>query len=105
MSAVSNRIIRRVDTDVLSVAYEESGPPAGNPALLVHGFPYDPRAFDNVAATLADAGFRVIVPYVRGFGPTRFLSAATMRAGQQGAVGHDLLQLLDALQIHEALLA
>ena len=105
MRAESDRTIHHVDTDVLSIAYEECGPSGGYPAVLVHGFPYDPRAFDDVASILANAGFRVIVPYVRGFGPTRFLSAATVRAGQQAAVGHDLLQLLDALDIRRALLA
>ena len=98
-------MLKRVRTDVLDVAYEESGPADGFPVILLHGFPYDPRCYDDVAARVAGAGFRVIVPYLRGYGPTRFLSADTLRSGQQGALGHDLLQLLDALAIPRAVVA
>jgi len=98
-------MLKRVRTDVLDVAYEESGPADGIPVVLLHGFPYDPRCYDDVAARVAGAGFRVIVPYLRGYGPTRFLSADTLRSGQQGALGHDLLQLLDALAIPRAVVA
>ncbi len=93
-----------VRTPVLDIGYEAYGDAGGDPILLLHGFPYDPRCFDGVAPALAAAGFRVIVPYLRGYGPTRFLSAETMRSGQQAALGKDLLELLDALQISRALL-
>ena len=96
---------KRVRTDVLEVAYEEHGPADGPAVILLHGFPYDVRAFDEVAAPLAAAGNRVLVPYLRGYGPTRFLSADTPRSGEQAALGHDLLQLMDALGIRRAALA
>ena len=98
-------MLKQVDAGVLRVAYEESGPPAGAPVLLMHGFPYDPRCYDAVAPLLAQAGCRVIAPYLRGYGQTRFLSADTPRCGQQAALGCDLLALLDALQIPSAVLA
>jgi pimeloyl-ACP methyl ester carboxylesterase len=97
--------LERVRTSVLEIAYEQAGPTAGYPVVLVHGFPYDPRAFDDVVPRLNAAGFRTIVPYLRGYGDTRFLSADTMRSGQQAAIGHDLLELLDALQVPNAVLA
>ena len=90
---------------VLSIAYEESGPPGGQPVLLLHGFPYDVRAFDAVAPRLAAEGCRVIVPSLRGYGPTCFLSAETPRSGQQAALGHDVTALMDALGIGSAVLA
>ena len=89
----------------LAVAYEQTGPLDGWPVVLAHGFPYDVRAFDDVVKPLADEGARVIVPYLRGYGPTRFLSQATPRSGEQAALGTDLLALLDALKIPEAGLA
>ena len=73
--------------------------------MLAHGFPYDVHAYDEVAPQLAKAGARVITPYLRGFGPTRFLSRDTMRSGQQAALGRDLIDLLDALGIQRAILA
>ncbi len=91
-------------TDVLEIAYEERGPADGAPIILLHGFPYDPRAFDEVAPPLAADGRRVLVPYLRGYGPTRFLSAGTPRSGEQAALGHDLLQFMDALRIGRAML-
>jgi pimeloyl-ACP methyl ester carboxylesterase len=94
-----------VRTDVLEVAYEEHGPEEGSPVILLHGFPYDARCFDEVAPALAGDGCRVLVPYLRGYGPTRFLSAATPRSGEQAALGHDLLQFMDALGIARAALA
>jgi pimeloyl-ACP methyl ester carboxylesterase len=97
--------IRRVRTPALDLAYEEHGPSDGEAIVLLHGFPYDPRSYDLVAPPLAAAGYRVIVPYLRGYGPTRFLSDATMRSGQQAAIGRDLLDLLDALSIERAALA
>jgi pimeloyl-ACP methyl ester carboxylesterase len=96
---------KRVRTDVLEIAYEEHGPADGPAVILLHGFPYDVRAFDEVAPPLAEAGNRVLVPYLRGYGPTRFLSANTPRSGEQAALGHDLLQLMDALGIRRAALA
>lgn len=95
---------RTVKTDVLEIAYEGHGPVAGPPVILLHGFPYDPRCFDQVAPPLAADGCRVLVPYLRGYGPTRFLSPATPRSGEQAALGHDLLQFMDALGIERAAL-
>ena len=89
----------------LHAAYESSGNPNGWPVVLLHGFPYDVRAYDAVAPILAAAGARVVVPWLRGYGPTRFPSAATPRSGEQAALGADLLALLDALGIGAAVLA
>jgi pimeloyl-ACP methyl ester carboxylesterase len=97
--------VKRVRTRTLDLAYEESGPASGAPVVLLHGFPYDPRAYDAVAPALAAAGCRVIVPYLRGYGPTRFVSADTPRSGQQAALGNDLKELLDALDLPRAALA
>ncbi len=93
-----------VETATLRIAYEEAGPPDGPPVVLLHGFPYDIRAFDAVAPALAQAGCRVVVPFLRGFGPTRFLSDDTPRSGEQAALGADLLELLDALALGPAVL-
>jgi pimeloyl-ACP methyl ester carboxylesterase len=98
-------VLKRARTNVLEIAYEESGPESGFPVLLMHGFPYDPRAFDEVVPLLAAAGYRAIVPYLRGYGQTRFLEADTPRSGQQAALGHDLIQLMDALGLPSAVLA
>jgi pimeloyl-ACP methyl ester carboxylesterase len=95
---------RTVEAGVLRVAYEEHGEPSGWPVVLLHGFPYDVRAYDEVAPVLAAAGARVIVPYLRGYGPTEFLDRKTPRCGQQAALGHDLRALLDALGIDRAIL-
>ncbi len=97
--------IRHARTPVLDIAYEEAGPPDGPPVVLLHGFPYAPRAYDAVAPILAAAGRRCVVPYLRGYGPTRFLHAGTPRSGEQAALGQDLLHLLDALRIPRAVLA
>jgi pimeloyl-ACP methyl ester carboxylesterase len=78
---------------------------SGWPVILAHGFPYDVHAFDEVVPHLAQAGARVIVPFLRGFGPTRFLHKDTMRSGQQAALGHDVIDLLDALGIQRSILA
>ena len=96
---------RMVRAGVLDVGLEESGPEDGIPIVLLHGFPYAPRAYDAVAPRLADAGCRVVVPFLRGYGPTRFVSGATPRSGQQAALGADLLALLDSLGIESAALA
>jgi pimeloyl-ACP methyl ester carboxylesterase len=87
----------------LEVAYIDSG--NGAPVVLLHGFPYDVHAYAEVTPLLVAAGCRVIVPYLRGYGPTRFLSAATLRSGQQAVLAHDLLALMDALAIPNAVLA
>jgi pimeloyl-ACP methyl ester carboxylesterase len=97
-------LIRTVRTPTLTLAYEEHGPPAGEPIVLLHGFPYDPRCFDEMAPTLAASGYRVLAPYLRGYGPTRFVRADTMRSGQQGALARDLLDFLDALALPSAAL-
>ncbi len=89
--------MRQIRTGTLDIACEEHGPGDGPPAVLLHGFPYAPRAYDAVAAALAGQGCRVVVPYLRGYGPTRFLRADTLRSGQQAALGADLRDLIDAL--------
>ena len=94
--------LKRIRTGVLEIAYEESGPADGAPVLLMHGWPYDVRDYDQVAPLLITKHCRVIVPYLRGFGPTRFLSADTPRSGQQAALGNDLKELMDALGIERA---
>jgi pimeloyl-ACP methyl ester carboxylesterase len=96
---------RRVRAGVLDVAYAEFGPAEGPPVLLMHGFPYDIHAYAEVAPMLAQAGCRAIVPFLRGYGGTQFLSADTPRSGEQAALGADLLALLDALAIPQAVLA
>ena len=97
-------VLKRVRTKVLEIAYEESGPADGIPVLLMHGWPYDPRTYDDMLQPLVTAGCQTIVPYLRGFGPTRFLSADTPRSGQQAALGHDLKELMDTLGIDRAAL-
>ncbi len=94
-----------IATATLSIAYDAWGPADGPAVILMHGFPYDPLAFAGVAPVLAAAGLRVIAPYLRGYGPTRFLSARTMRSGQQAALAQDALDLLDALGIGRAILS
>jgi pimeloyl-ACP methyl ester carboxylesterase len=90
---------------VLDIAYIEAGPADGPPVLLMHGFPYDIHSYVEVAPMLAGAGCRVVVPYLRGYGGTRFLSDGTPRSGEQAALGADLLALLDALAMPRAVLA
>ena len=96
---------KHIRTSTLDIAYEEMGDARGVPVFLMHGWPYDPRCYDGVVPPLVRAGCRVIVPYLRGFGPTRFLSADTLRSGQQAALGHDLREMMDALSIERAFLA
>jgi len=98
-------MLKQVEAGVLRVAYEESGAEDGTPVLLMHGFPYDVHAYDEVTPLLVAAGCRVIAPYLRGYGPTRFLSPDTPRSGQQAVLGHDLLAFMDALQIQSGVLA
>jgi pimeloyl-ACP methyl ester carboxylesterase len=90
---------------VLNVGYLETGAPGAAPVVLLHGFPYDVHAYDEVAPMLAAGGCRVIVPYLRGYGPTRFLSPQTPRSGQQAALGFDLLALIDALALDRPVVA
>lgn len=94
-----------VDSPLLRIGYESLGDADGQPIVLLHGFPYDVRSYDEVAPRLAKAGMRVIAPYLRGYGPTRFLSAETPRSGQQAALGRDVIDLLDALGIERAIVA
>ncbi len=100
----NSSLIRTVATPALNLAYEAHGPDDGAAVVLLHGFPYDPSCYDAMVGPLASEGHRVIVPYLRGYGPTAFRSAATMRSGQQAALGRDLLDLLDALGIDRAAL-
>ena len=97
-------MLRHATTDLLNIAYDEQGDAAGWPVILLHGFPYDIHAYDEMVAPLVLSGARVIVPYLRGYGPTRFLSPSTLRSGQQAALGADLLALLDVLKIEQAIL-
>jgi len=96
--------IKHIRTSVLDIAYEDSGPANGPTIFLMHGFPYDPRTYDAVVPLLTAQGCRTIVPYLRGYGPTRFLSQHTMRSGEQAALGNDLKELMDALNIERAFL-
>ena len=97
--------MKRIRAGELDVAYAEDGPAHGQPVLLLHGWPYDIHAFVEVAPILAAAGYRVIVPYLRGYGDTRFVDAGTLRNGQQAALAADGLALLDALKIDRAIVA
>jgi len=97
--------MKTVRTPILEIAYLEFGPTDGPPVILLHGWPSDVHDYDGVVPPLADAGFRVLVPWLRGFGPTRFLDAATPRSGQQAALGADLRGFMDALSIPSAILA
>jgi pimeloyl-ACP methyl ester carboxylesterase len=96
--------LERVRTDTLDIACEVAGPADGVPAILLHGWPYDPRTYDAMVPPLVAARCRTIVPYLRGFGPTRFLSKTTPRSGQQAALGRDLIELMNALSIDRAAL-
>nr|WP_294503242.1 alpha/beta hydrolase [uncultured Rhodopila sp.] len=102
LEPVSHSTVR---TPVLEIAYLDSSPPDGTPVILLHGWPSDVHDYDEVAPPLAAAGFRVLVPWLRGFGPTRFLDAATPRSGQQAALGADVRDFMDALSIPRAILA
>lgn len=97
--------LHHVAAGVLDTGYHAAGPEDGPAVFLMHGFPYDIHAYAEVVPALAARGCRVIVPYLRGFGPTRFLRDDTPRSGEQAALGHDLKQLMDALQVERAVLA
>jgi pimeloyl-ACP methyl ester carboxylesterase len=97
--------LKQIDAGVLNVGYAEAGPANGAAVILLHGWPYDIHSFVDVAPMLASAGYRVIVPYLRGYGTTRFLSNETFRNGEQAAVAVDIIALMDALKIEKATLA
>jgi pimeloyl-ACP methyl ester carboxylesterase len=97
--------IKQINAGVLNVGYAESGPPSGPPVILLHGWPYDINAFVDVAPLLAAKGYRAIIPYLRGYGSTRFLSSDTVRNGQQSALAVDTIALMDALKIQKAIVA
>jgi len=97
--------LKYIDAGDLCVAYEESGSSHGTAVILLHGFPYDVRAYDGVVKELVTGNYRIIVPYLRGFGPTKFLSAGSIRSGQQAALASDLVALMDALSMQNAILA
>lgn len=97
--------LRHVTAGVLDIAYAEAGPADGPAVVLLHGWPYDVHSYVDVAPLLAAAGYRVVVPYLRGYGPTRFLSDATPRNGQQSALAADTVALMDALGIRSAVVA
>ncbi|HEY8288100.1 MAG TPA: alpha/beta hydrolase [Acetobacteraceae bacterium] len=96
--------MRTVRTPVLEIAYLEAGPADGPVAILLHGWPSDVHDYDGIVGPLAAAGFRVLVPWLRGYGATRFLSAETPRSGQQAALGADVREFMDALSIQDAIL-
>jgi pimeloyl-ACP methyl ester carboxylesterase len=97
--------LKQIDAGVLNVGYAEAGPANGRPVILLHGWPYDIHSYVDVAPLLASAGYRVIIPYLRGYGMTRFLSSETFRNGQQSAIAVDIIALMDALRIEKAILA
>ncbi|UOE44107.1 alpha/beta fold hydrolase [Agromyces larvae] len=107
MSATLPRLgpLRRIEAGVLDVAYVDLGPADGTPVVLLHGFPYDRHSYADVAPLLAESGFRVIVPELRGHGGTRFRDRTAPRTGEQAALGQDVIDLLDALGIERAVLA
>ena len=96
--------LKTIDAGLLSVSYADEGPPDGPPVILLHGWPYDIHSYVDVAALLSEAGYRVIVPSLRGYGATSFLSSETLRNGQQSALAVDLVALMDALEIDKAIL-
>src|SRR2546423_1519067 len=97
--------LKQVDAGLLNVGYAEAGPANGPPVILLHGWPYDIYSYVDVAPLLASAGYRVIVPYLRGYGTTRFLSSGTFRNGQPSALAVDIIAFLDALKIEKATVA
>jgi pimeloyl-ACP methyl ester carboxylesterase len=97
--------LKQIDAGVLNIGYADVGPPGGPPVVLLHGWPYDIHSYVDVAPLLASAGYRVIVPYLRGYGTTRFVSSDTFRNGQQSALAADTVALMDALAIERAIVA
>src|SRR6266511_3719692 len=96
--------LKQVDAGLLSVGYAEAGAPGSAAVILLHGWPYDIHSYVDVTPLLASAGYRVIVPYLRGYGATRFLSSETLRNGQQSALAVDIIALMDALKIGKAII-
>jgi pimeloyl-ACP methyl ester carboxylesterase len=101
---ISFASLKQIDAGVLNVGYAEAGPSDGRPVILLHGWPYDIHSFVDVAPLLASAGYRVIVPHLRGYGTTRFLASETPRNGQQSVVAVDAIALMDALKIEKAII-
>lgn len=101
----SFRTLKQIEAGVLNIGYAEDGPAEGSPVILLHGWPYDIHSYVDVAPLLASAGYRVIVPYLRGYGATRFLSDETPRNGQQAAIAADIIAFMDALKIERATIA
>ena len=97
--------MKQIDAGLLNIGYAEAGPANGPAVILLHGWPYDIHSYVDVAPLLASAGYRVIVPYLRGYGTTRFLSSETLRNGQQSVVALDIIDLMDALKIEKAIIA
>src|ERR1041385_3245679 len=97
--------LKHIDAGLLNVAYAEAGPSDGPPVILLHGWPYDIHSFADVAPMLASAGYRVLVPYLRGYGGTRFLASESFRNGQPAALAVDVIDFMNALRIEKALLA
>jgi len=102
---MTHRPVETVTTNILDIAYERHGRPGAPPVVLLHGFPYDPRSYDDVARILAAAGTDVFVPYLRGFGPTRFRHPTTVRSGQQAALAGDLIAMIEALGLDRPVVA
>jgi pimeloyl-ACP methyl ester carboxylesterase len=98
-------VLKQIDAGVLNVGYAEAGPADRPVVILLHGWPYDIHSYVDVAPLLAKVGYRVIVPYLRGYGSTRFLSSETLRNGQQSALALDIIALMDALTIEKAIVA
>src|SRR5262245_37146802 len=96
--------LKQIDAGLLNVGYTEAGPANGPAVILLHGWPYDIHSYVDVAPLLASAGYRVLVPYLRGYGATRFLSKETFRNGQQSAIAVDIIALMDALKIGKAII-
>ena len=97
--------LKQIDAGLLNVGYAEAGPSTGPTVILLHGWPYDIHTYVDVTPLLASAGYRVIVPYLRGYGTTRFLSSDTLRNGQQSVIALDIIALMDALKIEKAIIA
>jgi pimeloyl-ACP methyl ester carboxylesterase len=97
--------VKQIDAGVLNIGYAEAGPADGRVVILLHGWPYDIHSYAEVAPLLAAEGYRVIVPYLRGHGTTRFLSSTTFRNAQQSVVALDIIALMDSLNIEKAILA